>query len=122
MAFSLRRAAMLSVSAALLATVGMNGTAHAGTIGSVSISVPGCIGHLNLSSNWAYGHLDSYTNTCWLTIFERNDQTGGETSQTISYGAGGSGNTAQFYHDSVVHAVAMAISNGSQNNDTAWYH
>ncbi|MER6386635.1 hypothetical protein [Streptomyces sp. NPDC001250] len=116
------RRASLAAGAALITVLGVTGSAHAGTTGSVSISVPGCIGHLNLLPNWAYGHLDSYTNTCWLTIFDRNDQTGGETSQTISYGPGGSGDTAQFYHDSVVHAVAMAISNGSQSNDTAWYH
>ncbi|MFD5466084.1 hypothetical protein ACFWIQ_25105 [Kitasatospora sp. NPDC127059] len=105
-----------------ISVVGLSGAAHAGTTGSVSISVPGCIGHLNLSANWAYGHLDSYTTTCWLTIFDRNDQTGGKTSQTISYGPGGSGDTGQFYHDSVVHAVAIAISNGSQSTGSAWYH
>ncbi|WP_158713963.1 hypothetical protein [Kitasatospora aureofaciens] len=86
---------MAAAALAGISVVGISGTAHAGTTGSVSISVPGCIGHLNLAPNWAYGHLDSYTTTCWLTVFDRNDQTGKVSSQTISYGPGGSGDTGQ---------------------------
>ncbi|MFI9160831.1 hypothetical protein [Kitasatospora aureofaciens] len=115
-------ALMAAASLAGISVVGISGTAHAGTTGSVSTSVPGCIGHLNLAPDWAYGHLDSYTTTCWLTVFDRNVRTGKVSSRTISYGPGGSGDTGRFYHDSVVHAVATAISNGSQSNDTAWYH
>ncbi|WAL74946.1 hypothetical protein OU787_27620 [Kitasatospora sp. YST-16] len=127
MARSLKKAAALTVGTGLLAVLGMAGTAHAGTTGTVTLEVPGCKGVLYLSgggsSNWATATLQSNSGrTCWLTFWERNTSTGGQVSQSLSVQNNSSASTGSYYHDAT-HQVAISISNGvDPQKGSAWYN